>query len=106
VGLETGFQPEPFAPEAYPDLAAIRAGMADEAAAWASLTDGLSGAEIEAELILTARLGRAWPIPRWRVLQHQILQGMQHHAELARLLTEAGQSPGDLDFIFFRPASS
>ena len=41
-------------------------------------------------------------MPLWRVLQHLILHGMQHHAELAQLLTAKGQSPGNLDFIFFQ----
>jgi hypothetical protein len=26
---------------------------------------------------------------------------MQHHAELALLLTQKGKSPGDIDFIFY-----
>jgi uncharacterized damage-inducible protein DinB len=35
----------------------------------------------------------------WKTLQHVILHGMQHHAEICRLLTNAGQSPGDIDFL-------
>jgi uncharacterized damage-inducible protein DinB len=62
----------------------------------------LSATEIEAEMSLTDRRGRLWEIPRWRILQHVALHGMQHHAELAQLLTAAGQSPGDIDFIFYR----
>jgi len=34
-------------------------------------------------------------------LQHLILHGMQHHTEIAQLLTLKGQSPGDIDFIFY-----
>jgi uncharacterized damage-inducible protein DinB len=37
----------------------------------------------------------------WQTLQHMILHGMAHHTELARMLTEAGQSPDDIDFLFY-----
>ncbi len=37
--------------------------------------------------------GREDTLRVWRILQY--------HAELAQLLTAKGQSPGDLDFIFF-----
>jgi uncharacterized damage-inducible protein DinB len=40
-------------------------------------------------------------LPIWQILQHVILHGMVHHAELARILTEAGQSPNDIDFLFY-----
>jgi hypothetical protein len=39
-------------------------------------------------------------IPRWLVLHHLLLHGMQHHAELAQLPTLQARSPGDMDFIF------
>jgi uncharacterized damage-inducible protein DinB len=38
---------------------------------------------------------------RWRILQHLVLHGMQHHTEIAHGLTVKGHSPGDIDFIFF-----
>jgi uncharacterized damage-inducible protein DinB len=62
----------------------------------------LSVDEIEGNLNLTDRHGTVWAIPRWRIIQHVILHGMQHHTELAQLLTAKGQSPGDIDFIFFQ----
>lgn len=38
----------------------------------------------------------------WKTLQHVILHGMQHHSELARMLTETGNSPGDIDFLSYQ----
>ena len=37
----------------------------------------------------------------WQMLAHVVNHGTQHRSEAAALLTEAGQSPGDLDMIFF-----
>lgn len=102
LGLEQAKQPASINPEDYPDLPAIVRGIADEQVAWERLLDALSATEIEAEMSLTDRRGRLWEIPRWRILQHVALHGMQHHTELAQLLTAAGQSPGDIDFIFYR----
>ena len=44
-------------------------------------------------------------IPVWRTLQHVVLHTMQHQTELARMLTEAGLSPGDLDFFWDEAAT-
>jgi len=44
-------------------------------------------------------------IPVWRTLQHVILHTMQHHTELAHMLTAAGHSPGDLDFFWDEAAT-
>lgn len=41
----------------------------------------------------------------WQTLQHVILHGMGHHTELARMLTEAGQSPKDIDFLFYQTST-
>ncbi len=103
-GLEEGRQLSGIEPEAFPDLDALRAGFADERRAWQALLEGLSAEDVTAAVSLTNWRGDVWAIPRWRILQHLVLHGMQHHAELARLLTEHGQPPGDLDFIFFRDA--
>jgi uncharacterized damage-inducible protein DinB len=34
-----------------------------------------------------------------QAMQHVILHGLQHHTEIARLLTEVGYSPGDVDYF-------
>lgn len=37
----------------------------------------------------------------WQILTHVLYHSAQHRSEAAALLTRYGQSPGDLDFIFF-----
>ncbi|MBX3061786.1 MAG: DinB family protein [Anaerolineae bacterium] len=37
----------------------------------------------------------------WHVLFHMINHGMQHRSEIAHMLTQYGQSPGELDFTLF-----
>jgi uncharacterized damage-inducible protein DinB len=38
---------------------------------------------------------------RWHMLMHLLFHSAQHRSEAAILLTRYGQSPGDLDFIFY-----
>jgi len=38
---------------------------------------------------------------RWHALLHVVNHGMQHRSEAAAMLTDFGQSPGDLDFTMF-----
>ena len=101
MALQTGRQLASLHLRDYPDLQSLVRALEAEQQDWQALLDGLSAAEIEADVALTNWRGEPYIIPRWRVLQHVVLHGMQHHAELARLLTAKGQSPGDLDFIFF-----
>ena len=101
LALETGKQLSPAQPESYPTLESLRAGFEQEQSAWRALLEKYSAAEIEGEISLTNWRGEIVTMPLWRVLQHLILHGMQHHAELAQLLTAKGQSPANIDFIFF-----
>lgn len=43
-------------------------------------------------------------LPIWQTLQHVVLHGITHLTEIARMLSMAGQSPGDVDFLLYRPA--
>jgi uncharacterized damage-inducible protein DinB len=99
--LESGQPPTPLSVEDFPTLDSLQAGFASEQAAWESYLEGLSEPEIDEVVNLINRRGEALTIPRWRVLQHVVLHGMQHHSELAQLLTARGQSPGNIDFIYF-----
>ena len=102
TALETGRQPPRPRPEDFPTLQSLQTGFEQEQLAWQALLDRLSEAEIEGEIELATLRGASMSFVRWRILQHLVLHGMQHHTELAQLLTAKGQSPGDIDFIFFR----
>ena len=40
-------------------------------------------------------------IARWVIVTQLVTHGAQHRSEAATLLTNYGQSPGDLDFFLF-----
>jgi uncharacterized damage-inducible protein DinB len=101
-GMETGKRLYSLNAEDFTTLEAVRAGFQKEQSAWQNLLDSLSAEEIEGDVTLTRGSGKEENIPRWRIMQHLVLHGMQHHAELAHLLTLKGKSPGDIDFIFFK----
>jgi uncharacterized damage-inducible protein DinB len=102
LGLETGKRLSPLKVEDFPTYEALKIAFQQEQSAWQVLLERLSEDDFEGDVSLTTRSGEIVDIPRWRVLQHLILHGMQHHTELAELLTRKGHSPGDIDFIFFK----
>ena len=102
IGLESGKQQSGIQKEDVPDLAALQAEFEREAAAWQAHLDGYSAEEIEGTVDLVNWRGEQMTFSLWRILQHLILHGMQHHAELAQLLTEKGHSPSSIDFVFYR----
>ncbi|MCB0200470.1 MAG: DinB family protein [Anaerolineae bacterium] len=102
VALETGRQQAGIQPNDYTTLQSIKAGVDSEQAAWDLYLETLDDAQITADITLINWRGDPWTMPLWRVLQHLILHGMQHHTELAQLLTAEGQSPGDIDLLFYR----
>lgn len=101
LALETGRRSTPLQPENYPDLAALREGFEKERSAWDSFFGDLGGDEIDEVVELIAGPDRTFEIGRWKVVQHVLFHGMQHQSELAQLLTNKGQSPGDLDLIYY-----
>lgn len=102
VALETGTQPGRIQPEDFLDLPSLDAGYLQEEQAMNALLAGLDDYRISGDISLTTRRGHTHTMPCWWVLQHLVLHAMQHHTEIALLLTEHGQSPGDIDFIFYR----
>jgi uncharacterized damage-inducible protein DinB len=101
AGLETGKRMPVLPAEEFPDVNSLQTFCENEKRAWLDYLAGLSDEDIAGDAIMTASSGETSAIPRWRILQHVVLHGMQHGAELAELLTLKGQSPGNIDFIFY-----
>jgi uncharacterized damage-inducible protein DinB len=53
----------------------------------------------DAALARSADLDRSEQYPLWYYLVHMVTHSQQHRSESAQLLTQLGQSPGDLDFL-------
>jgi uncharacterized damage-inducible protein DinB len=47
------------------------------------------------------RNGTAFRQPLWAMMLHVANHGTQHRSEAAAMVTAAGQSPGELDFVFY-----
>ena len=104
AALETGKQVAGVKLQEFPDLASVRAGLAETQNAWQNYLHGLTAEQIQNEIDLLNWRGDKFSMPLWRILQHLVFHGMQHHTEIAALLTAKEQSPGDIDFLFYRGA--
>jgi uncharacterized damage-inducible protein DinB len=101
VALETGQQPRRLKSAGFERLPAIHDAFAQEFAAWQALIDKATDEQIASPILLLTLRGDEARLVYWRVLQHLTLHFMQHHTEIAQLLTLQGQSPGDIDFLFY-----
>ncbi|MFO7532729.1 MAG: hypothetical protein R6W93_09725 [Candidatus Limnocylindrales bacterium] len=90
-GLLSGKQQAGLRAEDLGDLTALRAAFAQEAADWQAYLGALDDGQIAGEIEMFDWRGNPHTFVRWRILQHVILHGMQHHAELAALLTAQGR---------------
>lgn len=94
------YQRSAGAPEDFPDVASIRAlwerveTQTDQYIS--SLTD-----EDTQSVLSTAWEGGEFSVVKKKVLIHLITHATQHRSEIAMSLTRLGQSPGDLDYIFY-----
>jgi uncharacterized damage-inducible protein DinB len=83
-------------------VAELRAVQQAEQARRKAFLDGLSEAALAGEAqVFDPRTGKAEPMVRWHMLMQPLVHSVQHRSEAAQLFTQFGQSPGNIDFIFF-----
>ena len=91
-------------PEDFPDLAAVRTRWeTEEQEMWAYL-NSLTDADMDSIISYVVEVDEGTVTRRrvlWHCLYHVVNHGMQHRSECAAMLTNFGQSPGDLDFTLF-----
>ncbi len=100
--FETGQQQSPIDEKDYPNLVTLKAGFESKQKSWQALLDSLTEDQIKAKITLTRINGDEMAFLRWQLLQHVVIHGMQHQSEIAQLLTSFDQSPGNIDFLFFK----
>lgn len=85
----------------FPTLAALEAHWREEESAMRTYLASLSDEDMERHLHYTTDTGVDRDRILWHCLLHVVNHGTQHRSEAAALLTDYGQSPGDLDFTVF-----
>ena len=89
--VETGF----------PTLESLRDFWKEEELAMRAYLDGLTDDDTRGPVRYQTTKRVSYQNELWHVLAHVVNHGTQFRAEAAVALTEFGQSPGDLDLIFF-----
>jgi uncharacterized damage-inducible protein DinB len=82
-------------------LAALEARWREEETAMRAYLTSLSDEDMESHLYYTTDTGVERDRILWHCLLHVVNHGTQHRSEAAALLTNYGQSPGDVDFTVF-----
>ncbi len=97
-GIDARALPQPVEPTS--SVEALREFAAEEATRAQAYLAEMS--EDDLMTPFTARRGdQTFQLIPWQVLAHICHHSAQHRSEAAELLTRYGQSPGDIDFIFY-----
>jgi uncharacterized damage-inducible protein DinB len=85
----------------FPNMAALKTRFQEEEIAMRAYLASLRDEDMETHLRYTTDTGIQRDRILWHCLLHVVNHGTQHRSEAAALLTDYGQSPGDLDFTVF-----
>ncbi len=83
--------------EAYPSVDVLAEHWAQDETEMRSWIDGLSDEELAAPANVEGEIDA----PLWFYVMHILTHGTLQRSDVAVLLTQAGRSPGDLDFLDF-----
>lgn len=82
-------------------LESIKAFEEEQACQIQAYLNDMNDEVLRANLELQDRSGKKSTKKIWQMLVHPLMHSMQHRSEAAAVLTSLGQSPGDIDFIFY-----
>jgi uncharacterized damage-inducible protein DinB len=98
-GVDARALPPPVEPAA--TVAAFRIFQQEEAARVRAFLVEANDDDLTETVTLKRPDGSERSLTRWQILVHILYHSAQHRSEMAEMLTRDGQSPGDLDFIFY-----
>jgi uncharacterized damage-inducible protein DinB len=64
--------------------------------------DQLSSLQLGEDVSYVNTRGEKWAYPLWQQMIHQVNHATQHRSEIAAILTNFGNSPGDLDYLVYQ----
>lgn len=88
-------------PSDFPTPAALRVRWDSEEQQMRALLAALRDENLAGTVQYATTRGRPSAQVLWQLMWHVVLHGMQHRSEAAAMLTDYGQSPGDIDLIVF-----
>lgn len=99
---QTGMSPSaPLSEADFPTPEALRRRWQEEEQAMRPFLANLRDEDLAATVRYTTTRGKPVANTLWHILVHVVNHGTQTRGEAALLLTEYGQSPGDLDLILY-----
>jgi uncharacterized damage-inducible protein DinB len=88
-------------PEDFPTFDALRARWMEEEKLLMAFVGGLTDEKLNSTFSYKTTKGEPFERILWQAMAHVVNHGTQHRSEAAAMLTELGQSPGDIDLILF-----
>ncbi len=102
VRCQVGISPQEHAAETdFPDLQTLGRRWLAEEQAMLDYLSALQDEDLDRIVAYRDTRGVDHENPLWQLLLHVVNHGTQFRSEAAVILTQAGHSPGDLDFIAF-----
>ncbi len=99
--FEQGRWTEDLSQDEFPSVESLEQRWHEEEKSMRAYLAGLDDEDLEGILRYTIPEGLKRERVLWHCLFHVVNHGTQHRSEAAALLTEFGQSPGDVDFTYF-----